>query len=61
MWNDLFSSFGKDLKSRPVVLAVNDHVLFYSSSDLKNWKVTGEFGRKDGSHSGVWECPTCFR
>lgn len=43
-----------------MVLAVNDHVRFYSSSDLKSWNTTGEFGREHGSHKGVWECPDLF-
>jgi fructan beta-fructosidase len=43
-----------------MTLAVADHVEFYASKDLKNWSKTGEFGKTDGSHSGVWECPDLF-
>jgi fructan beta-fructosidase len=47
-------------KQWKVVLAVGDHVRFYSSNDLKNWTFSGEFGKTDGSHAGVWECPDLF-
>ncbi len=41
-------------------LAVGDRIQFYHSRDLKNWDKTGEFGMKEGSHGGVWECPDLF-
>jgi fructan beta-fructosidase len=43
-----------------VVFAVGDHVRLYSSRDLKNWQMESEFGKNDGSHGGVWECPDLF-
>ena len=43
-----------------VVFAVADRVRFYSSNNLKDWKLTGEFGKTFGSHGGVWECPDLF-
>jgi fructan beta-fructosidase len=43
-----------------MTLAVKDHVEFYVSKDLKEWKKSGEFGKEDGSHGGVWECPDLF-
>ncbi len=43
-----------------VVLAAGDRVRFYSSRDLKSWQMESEFGKGDGSHSGVWECPDLF-
>jgi fructan beta-fructosidase len=43
-----------------MTLAVADHVEFYSSPDLKSWEKTSEFGRTEGSHGGVWECPDLF-
>jgi fructan beta-fructosidase len=43
-----------------VVLAVADHVRFYNSKDLKTWTLTGSFGKTEGSHGGVWECPDIF-
>lgn len=43
------------------VLACCDHVEFYRSSNLIDWQFSGEFGLKDGSHEGIWECPDLFR
>lgn len=41
-------------------LAVGDHLEFYASTDLKDWKLMGAFGKGEGSHGGVWECPDLF-
>jgi fructan beta-fructosidase len=43
-----------------MTLAVADHVAFYTSKDLKTWAKTGEFGKTEGAHGGVWECPDLF-
>ncbi|HEV3410880.1 MAG TPA: glycoside hydrolase family 32 protein [Puia sp.] len=43
-----------------MVLAVKDHVEFYSSKDLKGWNKVGEFGKDKGARGGVWECPDLF-
>ncbi|MEO8712281.1 MAG: glycoside hydrolase family 32 protein [Parafilimonas sp.] len=43
-----------------MTLAVKDHISFYSSPDLKNWKQESEFGKDIGAHGGVWECPDLF-
>jgi fructan beta-fructosidase len=43
-----------------VTLAVADHVEFYASKDLKEWTKRSEFGKTEGSHGGVWECPDLF-
>ncbi len=43
-----------------VTLAVADHTEFYASTNLKDWSKTGEFGKTEGSHGGVWECPDLF-
>jgi fructan beta-fructosidase len=50
----------EETKQWKVVFAVGDHVRFYSSNDLKSWKLESEFGKNDGSHGGVWECPDLF-
>jgi len=47
-------------RSWVMVVSVDQEVRFYSSPDLKHWKVTGEFGRGQGSHAAVWECPDLF-
>jgi levanase/fructan beta-fructosidase len=45
-----------------VVLAVGQEVQFYSSTNMKDWKLESSFGREYGNHDGVWECPDmlCF-
>ncbi|MDO3628002.1 glycoside hydrolase family 32 protein [Mucilaginibacter sp. BT774] len=43
-----------------MTLATKDHITFYSSPDLKNWKKESEFGKEIGAHGGVWECPDLF-
>ena len=43
-----------------MTLATLDHITFYSSTDLKNWKEESEFGKTVGAHGGVWECPDLF-
>nr|WEI57562.1 putative GH32 family protein [Micrasema longulum] len=43
-----------------MTLAVADHVEFYASKNLKNWQKVGEFGKTEGAHGGVWECPDLF-
>jgi fructan beta-fructosidase len=43
-----------------MTLAVADHIEFYASKNLVNWSKMGEFGKNDGNHSGVWECPDLF-
>jgi fructan beta-fructosidase len=43
-----------------MTLAVADHTEFYASKDLKTWAKTSEFGKTEGSHGGVWECPDLF-
>ena len=43
-----------------MTLAIKDHIGFYSSPDLKNWKEESQFGKDAGAHGGVWECPDLF-
>jgi fructan beta-fructosidase len=43
-----------------MTLATLDHITFFSSPDLKNWKRESEFGKALGAHGGVWECPDLF-
>lgn len=44
-----------------MTLAVKDHISFYSSKNLKDWKKESDFGEKIGAHGGVWECPDLFQ
>jgi fructan beta-fructosidase len=41
-------------------LAVGEHLEIFTSENLKNWQKTSDFGKKDGNHGGVWECPDLF-
>jgi fructan beta-fructosidase len=40
-----------------MALATKDCVTFYTSPDLKQWQKESEFGKEQGAHGGVWECP----
>ncbi len=44
-----------------MTLAVADHVRFYQSTNLKDWTLGGSFGKTEGNHGGVWECPDLFK
>ena len=44
-----------------MTLATKDHITFYSSPNLKDWKKESEFGNGIGAHGGVWECPDLFQ
>ncbi|WP_082865799.1 PfkB family carbohydrate kinase [Paenibacillus crassostreae] len=43
-----------------MVIVAGDHTRFYRSKNLREWSLTGEFGKGEGSHDGVWECPDLF-
>lgn len=43
-----------------LTMAAGDEIRFYHSTNLKDWTFTGSFGKKEGSHGGVWECPDLF-
>ncbi len=43
-----------------MTLATLDRITFYSSPDLKHWRKESEFGKQQGAHGGVWECPDLF-
>ncbi len=44
-----------------MTLAVQDHIEFYSSTNLISWDYESGFGKKLGGHGGVWECPDLFQ
>ncbi len=44
-----------------LTLVAGDHAKFYASEDLKDWELLSEFGRDQGAHGGVWECPDLFK
>ena len=43
-----------------LTMAAGNEILFYRSTNLKNWELSGSFGKEEGSHGGVWECPDLF-
>lgn len=43
-----------------MTLAAQDHIVLYTSPDLKQWEKASEFGRESGAHGGGWECPDLF-
>lgn len=43
-----------------MALAVGDHLEIYSASDPRHWTLESSFGKKEGAHGGVWECPDLF-
>jgi fructan beta-fructosidase len=44
-----------------MLLAAGDCILFYTSTNLKDWQASGTFGNGYGSTSGVWETPDLFQ
>lgn len=40
--------------------ALEKENLFFTSPDLKNWALSGHFGKGLGAQEGVWECPDLF-
>nr|WP_220465194.1 glycoside hydrolase family 32 protein [Colwellia sp. MB02u-9] len=44
-----------------MVLAQADHIGFYSSTNLIDWKLESTFGKEWGVHAGVWECPDLIK
>lgn len=66
--NPIITSLEKDFRDPKVfwyapgkhwvmILAVGRHMELYSSVNLKDWKKESEFGKMQGAHGGVWECP----
>ncbi len=41
-------------------LAVGDYLEIFRSNNLKNWEKVSGFGKNEGAHGGVWECPDLF-
>jgi len=54
-------SWNEETSKWIMILAVQDRVHLYSSSDLLNWTFESEFGKGIGAHGGVWECPDLFK
>ncbi|NCA85203.1 MAG: glycoside hydrolase family 32 protein [Clostridia bacterium] len=43
-----------------MTLAAQDHIAFYSSPNLIDWTAESDYGKTEGAHGGVWECPDLF-
>ena len=43
-----------------MILVAGDRAQFYKSDNLKKWEFMSEFGKEQGAHGGVWECPDLF-
>lgn len=43
-----------------LTLVAGDHAKFYTSKNLKDWTYLSDFGKSQGAHGGVWECPDLF-
>lgn len=41
-------------------LAVGDHLEIFTSRDMRHWNQSSSFGKYEGAHGGVWECPDLF-
>jgi fructan beta-fructosidase len=54
-------SWYEDSKKWIMTLAAQDHIEFYSSPNLIDWKRESGFGKELGAHGGVWECPDLFQ
>ncbi|HPE77124.1 MAG TPA: glycoside hydrolase family 32 protein [Draconibacterium sp.] len=54
-------SWYEDSKKWIMTLAAQDHIEFYSSPNLIDWKHESGFGKELGAHGGVWECPDLFQ
>ncbi|RDY59405.1 glycoside hydrolase family 32 protein [Flagellimonas nanhaiensis] len=50
----------QDSQNWIMALVAGDHAKFYSSKNLKEWKYISDFGKNQGAHGGVWECPDLF-
>ena len=43
-----------------VALSIEKKLLFFRSSNLRQWTESGEFGPA-GALTGIWECPDLFK
>ncbi len=52
-WNDMAGKW-------TMLLVAGDHLQIWNSDNLREWKKISEFGKGQGAHGGVWECPDMF-
>ncbi|MFD2586380.1 glycoside hydrolase family 32 protein [Croceitalea marina] len=54
-------SWHHETQSWVMALVAGDHAKFYRSKNLKEWNYISDFGKNQGAHGGVWECPDLFK
>jgi fructan beta-fructosidase len=47
-------------KTWTMLVVAGDHLQIWNSPNLKTWEQVSEFGKNQGAHGGVWECPDLF-
>lgn len=52
--------WNEDLEKWQMLLAAKDHIEFFESENLKDWKKLSDFRFNDQPELGVWECPDLF-
>ncbi len=50
----------EDMKQWVMALVAGDHLRLYHSDNLLEWTYMSRFGKDQGAHGGVWECPDLF-
>ncbi len=53
-WNEI-------AKTWSMLLVAGDHLQIWNSDNLREWEKVSEFGKDQGAHGGVWECPDMFQ
>ncbi len=52
-WNDKTNTW-------TMLLVAGDHLQIWEADNLIDWSKVSEFGKNQGAHGGVWECPDLF-
>lgn len=52
-WNEITNAW-------TMLLVAGDHLQIWGSENLIDWEKQSEFGKAQGAHGGVWECPDLF-
>ncbi len=52
-WNDKTNTW-------TMLLVAGDHLQIWEADNLIDWRKVSEFGKNQGAHGGVWECPDLF-
>lgn len=53
--------WNEDINCWNMVLVAGDCTNFYTSKNLLKWDFVSSFGKNNGAHGGVWECPDIFK